>query len=54
MYSKATIVREDGGTNADGSVSFDYCQYCYKDGKFLPGLHDGRDDRSLLAVLSIR
>ncbi len=35
MYSKATIVREDGGTNADGSVSFDYCQYCYKDGKFL-------------------
>ena len=35
MYSKATIVREDCGTNADGSVSFDYCQYCYKDGKFL-------------------
>ena len=27
--------KEDCGTNADGSVSFDYCQYCYKDGKFL-------------------
>ena len=26
---------EDCGTNADGSTSFDYCQYCYKDGKFL-------------------
>ncbi len=23
------------GTNADGSKSFDYCMYCYRDGKFL-------------------
>ena len=23
------------GTNADGSKNFDYCQYCFKDGKFL-------------------
>ena len=27
--------REDCGTNADGSTNFDYCLYCYKDGKFL-------------------
>ena len=27
--------KEDCGTNADGSTNFDYCQYCYKDGKFL-------------------
>ena len=26
---------EDCGTNADGSTNFDYCQYCYKDGKFI-------------------
>ena len=26
---------ENCGTNADGSTNFDYCQYCYKDGKFL-------------------
>ena len=26
---------EDCGTNADGNINFDYCQYCYKDGKFL-------------------
>ena len=26
---------EDFGTNADGSVNYDYCQYCYKDGKLL-------------------
>ena len=26
---------EDCGTNDDGSINFDYCQYCYKDGKFL-------------------
>ena len=26
---------EDSGTNADGSINFDYCQYCYKDGNFL-------------------
>ena len=26
---------EDCGTYADGSTNFDYCQYCYKDGKFL-------------------
>ena len=25
----------DCGTNADGSTNFDYCRYCYKDGKFL-------------------
>lgn len=27
--------KEDCGTNADGSVNFDYCQYCYQEGKFL-------------------
>ena len=27
--------KADCGTNADGSTSFDYSQYCYKDGKFL-------------------
>ena len=27
--------KADCGTNADGSTGFDYCQYCYKDGKFL-------------------
>ena len=26
---------EDCGTNADGSINFDYCQYCYKEGQFL-------------------
>ena len=26
---------EDCGTNEDGSTNFDYCQYCYKDGKFV-------------------
>ena len=26
---------EDCGTNADGSTNYEYCQYCYKDGKFL-------------------
>ena len=26
---------EDCGTNADGSINFDYCKYCYADGKFL-------------------
>ncbi len=26
---------EDCGTNADGSTNFDYCKYCYADGKFL-------------------
>ena len=26
---------EDCGTNEDGSINFDFCQYCYKDGKFL-------------------
>ena len=25
----------DCGTNADGSTCFDYCKYCYQDGKFL-------------------
>jgi len=29
------IKNEDCGTNADGSTNFDYCQYCYKEGKFL-------------------
>ncbi len=23
------------GTNEDGSSNFDYCVYCYKDGKFI-------------------
>lgn len=26
---------EDCGHNADGSINFDYCQYCYQNGKFL-------------------
>ena len=26
---------EDCGTNTDGSINFDYCKYCYADGKFL-------------------
>ena len=26
---------EDCGTNADGSINFDYCEFCYQDGKFL-------------------
>ena len=30
-----TLTKELQGTNADGSTNFDYCQYCYKDGKFL-------------------
>ncbi len=29
------IRKEDCGTNADGSVNFDYCRYCYEGGKFL-------------------
>ena len=30
--------KEDCGSNADGSVNFDYCRYCYQDGKFLQDL----------------
>lgn len=26
---------DDCGTNKDGSVCFDYCKYCYKEGEFL-------------------
>lgn len=26
---------DDFGTNPDGSTCFDYCKYCYQDGKFL-------------------
>ena len=26
---------DDCGTNADGSINFDYCKYCYADGRFL-------------------
>ena len=26
---------EDCGLNADGSINFDYCKYCFADGKFL-------------------
>ena len=26
---------EDCGTNADGSINYDYCKYCYADGHFL-------------------
>ena len=26
---------EDRGTDADGSINFDYCKYCYNDGQFL-------------------
>ena len=29
------VVTDEGEANADGSTNFDYCQYCYKDGKFL-------------------
>ena len=29
------VVTDQGEANADGSTNFDYCQYCYKDGKFL-------------------
>ena len=37
---------EDCGTNADGSKNFDYCKYCYADGKFLhdAARHDGSLD----------
>ena len=27
--------KEDCGTNADGTTSFDYCRYCYQNGAFL-------------------
>ena len=27
--------KEDCGTNADGTINYDYCQYCYADGKYL-------------------
>ena len=27
--------QDDFGTNADGSTNYDYCKYCYQDGKFL-------------------
>ena len=27
--------KADCGTNADGSTNFDYCKYCYQEGKFL-------------------
>ena len=26
---------DDCGTNADGSTNYDYCKYCYQEGKFL-------------------
>ena len=26
---------EDCGTNADGSLNYDYCRYCYQNGRFL-------------------
>ena len=29
------IRNEDCGTNADGTINFDYCKYCYADGRFL-------------------
>ncbi len=30
---------EDAGTEADGSLSTNYCTYCYRDGRFVePGL----------------
>ena len=34
--SCAMPLTDDGpfGTNADGSVNRDYCEYCFKDGKF--------------------
>ena len=28
-------IREQLGTNKDGSINDDYCQYCYKDGEFI-------------------
>ena len=27
--------KEDCGANANGTVNYDYCQYCYKEGRFL-------------------
>ena len=29
------MCNEDCGTDANGSINFDYCKYCYADGKFL-------------------
>jgi hypothetical protein len=30
---------EGGGTNADGTLSVEYCSFCYKDGAFInPGI----------------
>ena len=29
------ISNDDRGTNKDGSLSNDYCKYCYKDGEFI-------------------
>ena len=26
---------DDLGNNKDGSINFDYCKYCYKDGEFI-------------------
>lgn len=30
------------GTNADGSINFDYCKYCYKDGVIIDRLPSGQ------------
>lgn len=27
--------KTDLGTNADGSINFDYCKYCFENGKFI-------------------
>ncbi len=29
------ISNDQLGTNKDGSISEDYCKYCYKDGEFI-------------------
>jgi hypothetical protein len=34
---------ENGGTNADGSRSAEYCSYCYKDGAFVGGEVDVKE-----------
>ena len=38
------LTDENRATNANGSRSEDYCMYCYKNGAFTPGFHDGAND----------
>lgn len=32
-----------GGTEADGSLSTDYCSYCYQNGRFTNGIASGEE-----------